>query len=64
MPSMTNWTPTTPTLSEPEAESVTAEPVTVAPDAGAAMATVGGVLSGPVVPAVLLTVTVTADEVV
>src|SRR6059036_790110 len=44
-PSSLNWTPTTPTLSEAEAETVIV-PATVAPAAGAVIATVGGVVSG------------------
>ena len=40
-----NWTPATPTLSEAVAESVAAEPETVAPDTGAVSETVGGVVS-------------------
>ena len=39
-----NWTPTTPTLSEALAETVTV-PATVAPVAGAVIETVGGVVS-------------------
>src|SRR5438128_2331909 len=49
-----NWPPTTPTLSEALAETVTAVPETVAPLAGALMETTGGVLSA----IGLLTVTV------
>ena len=44
-PSSRNWTPTTPTLSLAVAETVTAEPETVAPFAGAVIDTVGGVVS-------------------
>jgi hypothetical protein len=44
-PSTLNCTPTTPTLSEAFAESVTDEPCTVAPPEGAEMETVGGVVS-------------------
>src|SRR3989442_14045752 len=54
-PSSWNWTPTTPTLSEALAETVML-PVTVAPEVGAVMLTVGGVMS-------LKTVTVTGSEV-
>ena len=43
-PSSLNWTPTTPTLSEALADTVT-PPETVAPAAGALMETVGGVVS-------------------
>src|SRR2546426_3723834 len=53
-PSSWNWTPTTPTLSDALAETVT-EPVTVAPEAGEVMATVGATVSD--------TVTVTEAEV-
>ena len=53
-PSSWNCTPTTPTLSEALAETVTG-PVTVAPEVGEVMTTVGGVLS-------LNTVTVTSGE--
>src|SRR2546427_11958971 len=52
-PSSWNWTPTTPTLSEALAETVML-PVTVAPEVGAVMATVGAVVSG--------TVTVTEED--
>src|SRR5207245_4055284 len=44
-PSSLNWTPTTPTLSEAVAETVTV-PETVEPAAGAVMETVGTVVSG------------------
>src|SRR5712692_1069609 len=44
-PSSLNWMPTTPTLSEAVAETVTAVPETVAPLAGAVTETVGGVVS-------------------
>ena len=44
-PSSWNWTPTTATLSDASAETVT-EPVTVAPEAGEVMATVGAAVSG------------------
>src|SRR6266851_5636773 len=44
-PSSLNWTPTTPTLSVAVALTVVV-PVTVAPFAGAVIATVGGVVSG------------------
>src|SRR2546428_2754693 len=44
-PSSLNCTPATPTLSEAVAETVTAEPETVAPAAGALSATVGAVVS-------------------
>src|SRR2546428_4266512 len=44
-PSRENCTPATPTLSEAEAETVTAVPETVAPFAGAVSETVGGVTS-------------------
>src|SRR5439155_9674857 len=57
-PSTLNCTPTTPTLSDAVAETATAVPDTVAPAAGAVIETVGGVVSA------LLTVTVTAAEVV
>src|SRR2546423_918561 len=53
-PSNWNWTPTTAMLSAAVAESVTVLPATVAPFAGAEIATVGGVA------ATLLTVTDTA----
>src|SRR2546428_14029510 len=53
-PSSLNWTPATPTLSEADAATGTAEPDTVAPLAGAVSKTVGGVVS------VLATVTLTA----
>src|SRR5438105_14844168 len=43
-PSSLNWTPTTPTLSEALAETVTV-PTTVAPAAGEVIETVGGVVS-------------------
>src|SRR2546428_12806726 len=56
-PSSLNWTPATPTLSEADAATGTAEPDTVAPLAGAVSKTVGGVVS------VLATVTLTAAEV-
>src|SRR5438445_306131 len=46
-PSSLNWTPTTPMLSEALAETLTAEPETVALLAGALMETVGGVVSAP-----------------
>ncbi len=48
-PSSRNWTPDTPTLSDAEAETVTAVPRTVAPAAGAVTETVGGVASEPLV---------------
>ncbi|OLE66802.1 MAG: hypothetical protein AUG09_05650 [Acidobacteria bacterium 13_1_20CM_2_68_7] len=54
-PSTRNCTPATPTLSEAEALTVVV-PETVAPDAGALMLTVGGVVSGG---GALETVTVT-----
>src|SRR6185295_1814733 len=57
MPSSLNCTPTTPMLSEAVADTAIA-PATVAPGAGAVTATVGAVVS------VLLTVTVTAADVV
>ena len=44
-PSSRNCTPATPTLSLAVAETVTAEPETVAPLAGAVIETVGGVVS-------------------
>ena len=56
-PSSLNCTPTTPTLSEAVAATLTV-PETVAPAAGAVIDTVGAVVSG------LLTVTVTTPEVV
>src|SRR5262252_901948 len=59
IPSPKNCTPTTPTLSEAFADTVTV-PETVAPFAGAVMFTAGGVVSGG---GPLLTVTVTAAEV-
>src|SRR5436309_14563698 len=49
-PSSLNCTPTTPTLSEAEAETVTVAPETVAPAAGAVIETVGGVVSGDDAP--------------
>ena len=49
-PSSLNWTPATPTLSDAFAETPTV-PETVAPPAGAVMATVGGAVS-PVTMAV------------
>src|SRR5262245_44621306 len=52
-----NWTPTTPTLSLADAETVTDAPETVAPAAGAVIETVGAVRS-------LFTVTLTAADVV
>src|SRR2546427_1948915 len=48
-PSSLNCTPATPTLSEAEANTVTAGPETVAPVAGALSETVGGVVSGDAV---------------
>jgi hypothetical protein len=65
-PSNVNWTRVTPTLSEADASSVTADPVTVTPAAGEVMVTVGGVVSDCVDGGgtELLTVTVTAAEVV
>src|SRR6478609_2760885 len=57
VPSTLNCTPTTPTLSAALADTDTV-PCTEAPPAGAVIDTVGAVVS------VLLTVTVTADEVV
>ena len=57
-PSNLNCTPATPTLSEALADTVTV-PETVDPLAGAVMDTVGGVVSA----AVLLTVTLTGEEV-
>ena len=45
-PSSLNCTPTTPTLSEAVADSVTAAPETVDPALGAVMETAGGVVSG------------------
>jgi hypothetical protein len=45
VPSSLNWTPETPTSSEAVAVKVTELPLTVAPDAGTVMATVGGVVS-------------------
>src|SRR5439155_9581624 len=57
-PSSLSCTPTTPTLSVALAETVTV-PATVAPAAGAVIATVGGVVSG----IGLVTVTITAAEV-
>src|SRR5439155_9130477 len=56
LPSSRNWTPTTPTLSEAPAATVTG-PLTVAPAAGAVTVTAGGVVSFD-------TVTVAAAEVV
>src|SRR5262245_37554199 len=53
-PSSRNCTPTTPMLSDALADTVTADPDTVAPFAGAVIDTVGGVVSA------LLTVTLTA----
>ena len=47
-PSSRNWTPATPTASLAFAETVTDEPETVAPFAGAVNETVGGVMSGTV----------------
>ena len=44
-PSSLNWTPTTPTLSEALADTVTAVPETVAPLVGAVMEAVGGWVS-------------------
>jgi hypothetical protein len=41
-----NWTPVTPTLPEALADTVTAEPETVVPAAGAEMETVGGGVFG------------------
>ena len=49
MPSTLNCTPTTPTLSDALAETVML-PVTVAPAAGAVIATVGGVVSAGATP--------------
>jgi len=46
VPSMTNWTLVTPTLSEADAVRLTVEPETVAPAVGAVIETVGGVVSG------------------
>src|SRR2546426_3740921 len=46
-PSSWNWTPTTATSSDALAETVT-EPVTVAPEAGEVMVTVGAAVSGTV----------------
>src|SRR5207249_12302922 len=57
-PSNLNCTPATPTLSEALADTVTV-PETVDPLAGAVMDTVGGVVSA----AVVLTVTLTGEEV-
>src|SRR6185436_9888048 len=45
-PSSLNWTPTTPMLSEAVAETARVVPDTVAPLAGAVIATVGSVVSG------------------
>src|SRR2546421_9221522 len=45
-PSSLNCNPTTPTLSEALADTITDEPETVALFAGAVMVTVGGVVSG------------------
>src|SRR4051812_22494678 len=59
LPSTLNWTPATPTLSDALAETVTPEPATVAPSAGAVRETVGGIWSEA-----LLTVTFTAADVV
>jgi len=58
-PSSWNWTPTTPTLSDALAETVIV-PETVEPDVGLVMESVGGVVSA----VELLTVTVTALDVV
>src|SRR5438874_7400016 len=57
-PSSWNWTPTTATLSDAVADTVTFVPATVAPLAGAVIDTVGGV------PSTLLTVTLIAADVV
>ncbi len=57
-----NCTPTTPTLSEALAVTVTV-PFTVAPLAGAVILTVGGVVSGGGGGGALFTVTVTGAEV-
>src|SRR5262249_41324206 len=57
LPSSLNCTPTTPTLSDALADTVTV-PSTVAPLDGAVIETVGGMMSG------LFTVTATAVEVV
>jgi hypothetical protein len=54
VPSILNWTFVTPTLSEAVAEMVTDEPETVAPLVGAVRETVGGVISAPVVVAVVV----------
>jgi hypothetical protein len=54
-PSSRNWTPATPTLSEALADTVTV-PVTVEPEPGEVMFTVGAAVSG--------TVTVTVADVV
>jgi hypothetical protein len=49
-PSSKNCTPETPTASEAVADTVTEEPETVAPLAGAVTETVGAVVSPPVPP--------------
>src|SRR5262249_58188823 len=59
-PSRMNWTPATPMLSVAAADTVTAEPETVAPFAGAVIDTEGGVVSGG---GALLTMTVIAAAV-
>src|SRR5258705_2297090 len=60
-PSSLNCTPTTPTLSEALAVTLVV-PETVAPEAGAVILTVGGVVSGGGGGGALFTVTVTAAE--
>src|SRR5262245_2734709 len=57
-PSTWYCTPTTPTLSEVDADTMTLEPKTVEPAVGVMIETVGGVVSG------LLTVTLTLPAVV
>jgi hypothetical protein len=54
-PSSRNWTPTTPMLSEAVAETVTV-PDTVAPPAGALIATLGALLSTVTLTALLVVV--------
>src|SRR5262245_53076406 len=56
-PSSRNCTPTTPMLSDAFADTVTADPETVAPFAGAVIETVGNVVSA------LFTVTLTGSDV-
>src|SRR5258705_9649522 len=61
MPSSLNCTPTTPTLSDALAVTLVV-PETVAPEAGAVILAVGGVVSGGGGGGALFTVTVTAAE--